>query len=91
MGIADKVETNPSDSGPNTVDPAEVARCKAFNERLIARALAMDGTCTGEHGVGYGKIGFMEAEHGEGASVMRAVKQALDPHNLMNPGKVVRV
>ncbi|MFZ5915123.1 MAG: FAD-binding oxidoreductase [Pseudomonadota bacterium] len=72
-------------------DPAEVARCKAFNERLIARALAMDGTCTGEHGVGYGKIGFMEAEHGEGASVMRAVKQALDPHNLMNPGKVVRV
>ncbi|HAK64075.1 MAG TPA: hypothetical protein DCO82_12620, partial [Alphaproteobacteria bacterium] len=39
------------------------------------RALAMDGTCTGEHGVGYGKIGFMEAEHGEGASVMRAVKQ----------------
>jgi D-lactate dehydrogenase (cytochrome) len=72
-------------------DPAEVARCKAFNERLIARALAMDGTCTGEHGVGYGKIGFMEAEHGEGASVMRAVKQGLDPHNLMNPGKVVRV
>ena len=72
-------------------DPAEVARCKAFNERLITRALAMDGTCTGEHGVGYGKIGFMEAEHGEGASVMRAVKQGLDPHNLMNPGKVVRV
>ena len=71
-------------------DPAEVARCKAFNDRLIARALAMDGTCTGEHGIGYGKIGFMEAEHGEGASVMRAVKQALDPHNLMNPGKVVR-
>jgi len=74
---------------PDNAD--EVARCKAFNERLIARALAMDGTCTGEHGIGYGKIEFMQAEHGEGASVMRAVKQALDPHNLMNPGKVVRV
>ena len=72
-------------------NPEEVARCKAFNERLILRALAMDGTCTGEHGIGYGKLPFMQAEHGEAVSVMRAVKLALDPHNLMNPGKVVRV
>ena len=50
----------------------------------------LGGTCTGEHGVGHGKIGYLEAEHGAGAmSVMRAIKQALDPHNLMNPGKIV--
>ncbi len=72
-------------------DPAEVARCKAFNERLVMRALAMDGTCTGEHGVGYGKIDFLTAEHGEAVSVMRALKTALDPRNIMNPGKIVRV
>ncbi len=72
-------------------DPAEVARCKAFNERLVMRALAMDGTCTGEHGVGYGKIDFLTAEHGDAVSVMRAVKTALDPQNIMNPGKIVRV
>lgn len=71
--------------------PEEVARCKAFNQRLIHRALAMDGTCTGEHGVGFGKLAFMEAEHGEAVSVMRAVKLALDPQNIMNPGKVVRI
>lgn len=72
-------------------DPEEVARCKAFNERLILRALAMDGTCTGEHGIGSGKMGFLESEHGEAVGVMRAVKIALDPTNIMNPGKVLRV
>jgi D-lactate dehydrogenase (cytochrome) len=72
-------------------DPAEVAKCKAFNERLVMRALAMDGTCTGEHGIGYGKIDFLIAEHGDAVSVMRAVKMALDPQNIMNPGKIVRV
>ena len=56
-----------------------------------ARALAMEGTCTGEHGVGYGKLGFMQAEHGDAVSVMRQIKLALDPANLMNPGKLVRV
>ena len=70
-------------------DQAELAAATAVNERLIARALAMGGTCTGEHGVGYGKKKYLAAEHGEGVSVMRAIKQALDPDNLMNPGKIV--
>ena len=72
-------------------DEDELAQCKAFNERLVMRALAMDGTCTGEHGVGYGKIDFLVAEHGEAISVMRALKMALDPQNIMNPGKIVRI
>ncbi|HJO75687.1 MAG TPA: FAD-linked oxidase C-terminal domain-containing protein [Rhodospirillales bacterium] len=72
-------------------DLGEVARAKAFNERLVTRALAMDGTCTGEHGIGHGKIEFLTAEHGEAVSVMRALKMAIDPQNIMNPGKIVRV
>jgi len=74
------------------VDPsndAEIADAHALNDRLVARALAMDGTCTGEHGVGLGKMKFMAAEHGDGVDVMRAVKQALDPQGIMNPGKIV--
>ena len=57
-------------------------------ERFLARALALGGTCTGEHGVGLGKAHALVHEHGAGVEVMRALKQALDPHNLMNPGKV---
>ncbi len=72
-------------------DQDEVKAADALHERMVLRALAMGGTCTGEHGVGYGKMRFLEAEHGEAVSVMRQVKQALDPHNLMNPGKVVRI
>ncbi len=72
-------------------DKDEIARAKALNERMIMRALAMGGTCTGEHGVGYGKMDFLVAEHGEAISVMRAIKCALDPDNIMNPGKIVRV
>src|SRR5215470_796694 len=71
-------------------DSDEVARAKALNERLVARALAMDGTSTGEHGVGQGKMAYLAAEHGEPAlATMRAIKRALDPDGIMNPGKIV--
>ena len=69
-------------------DPKEMAEAERLNERLIMRALAMDGTCTGEHGIGLGKRKYLIAEHGEAVIVMRQIKQALDPHNLMNPGKI---
>lgn len=69
----------------------ESARAQALHERMVMRALAMGGTCTGEHGIGYGKIDFLIAEHGEAVSVMRSIKQALDPDNIMNPGKILRV
>ena len=72
-------------------DPRDIAEAERLNTRLVARALAMEGTCTGEHGVGYGKIDFLQAEHGEALSVMRLVKKALDPDNIMNPGKIVRM
>ncbi len=68
-----------------------MARSEALNERMVMRALAMGGTCTGEHGIGTGKMEFLQAEHGEAVSVMRALKVALDPDNLMNPGKMLRV
>ena len=71
-------------------DPDEMARAKALNERMVMRALEMGGTCTGEHGIGYGKLDFLTAEHGDAVAVMRQVKQALDPDGLMNPGKVLR-
>jgi D-lactate dehydrogenase (cytochrome) len=71
--------------------PQEVAAAKDFNARLIERALAMEGTCTGEHGVGQGKMKYLKAEHGEALTVMRAIKQALDPQDLMNPGKIVAI
>ncbi len=69
----------------------EIDEAERMHDRLVMRALAMDGTCTGEHGVGYGKIDFLNAELGEGVNVMRAIKQALDPDNVMNPGKIVRM
>jgi len=72
-------------------DADEMVRAEDLNERMVMRALAMDGTCTGEHGVGYGKIGFLEAEHGEALSVMRDLKHALDTKNIMNPGKILKV
>ena len=72
-------------------DQEELAEAKALNHRLVMRALAMDGTCTGEHGIGCGKMDFLVAEHGDAVSVMRTIKQALDPGNILNPGKVVRV
>jgi len=70
-------------------NPKEMAEAATLNERLIHRAIAMDGTCTGEHGIGSGKIKFMDLEHGAGIAMMRSVKQALDPENIMNPGKIL--
>lgn len=70
---------------------AEVAEAERLAERIAKRALAMGGTCTGEHGIGYGKMKYLEAEHGAGLEVMRAIKRALDPDNRMNPGKMVKV
>jgi D-lactate dehydrogenase (cytochrome) len=69
-------------------DPADSARADAFIERLALRALAMDGTCSGEHGVGQGKMKYLVREHGHGVDLMRAVKRALDPDGIMNPGKI---
>ncbi len=70
--------------------PQEIAEASRLNDRMVARALAMEGTCTGEHGVGYGKMEFLIAEHGEAVSVMRTIKNALDPDGIINPGKIVR-
>jgi D-lactate dehydrogenase (cytochrome) len=72
-------------------DPADIARAEAVNARMVTRAIAMDGTCTGEHGVGMHKMDFLVQEHGDNAiATMRALKHALDPNNILNPGKVIR-
>ena len=71
-------------------DADELRRAKDLNDRLVRRAIGYDGTCTGEHGVGYGKLAFLELEHGPAAlGMMRAIKTALDPDGLFNPGKVL--
>jgi D-lactate dehydrogenase (cytochrome) len=74
------------------IDPssdAELAEVHRLNARIVQRALDMGGTCTGEHGIGSGKITAAEAEHGEAIAVMRSIKRALDPDGRMNPGKVL--
>jgi D-lactate dehydrogenase (cytochrome) len=71
--------------------PSDSEEADALNRRVVERALSMGGTCTGEHGIGLGKLDFLDAEHGDAVSVMRAIKNALDPHNLLNPGKVIRI
>ncbi len=69
-------------------DPAEWDRARAVDERMVERALAMDGTCTGEHGIGLGKMRSLAREHGAAVDVMAAIKRALDPDGIMNPGKI---
>ena len=76
------------------VDPEnaeEMAEAQAHSDRMVMRALAMGGTCTGEHGVGYGKMHFLQEEHGDSISLMRSLKLAFDPENIMNPGKIVNI
>ena len=69
-------------------NPAELMEAKRLNELIVARALAVGGTCTGEHGIGSGKIAALRQEHGGAVDVMRGIKRLLDPEGLMNPGKI---
>jgi D-lactate dehydrogenase (cytochrome) len=70
--------------------PEEWQKSEAINHRLVHRAIAMDGTCSGEHGVGIHKMEFLKAEHGEAAlALMRLIKHAYDPDNIFNPGKII--
>ncbi|MEM6988597.1 MAG: FAD-linked oxidase C-terminal domain-containing protein, partial [Pseudomonadota bacterium] len=66
----------------------EIARAKGFVERLSARAIRMGGTCTGEHGIGQGKQRYLRDELGDSVDMMIAIKRALDPDNILNPGKI---
>jgi len=68
---------------------ADLEEAKTLNERLVNRALAMEGTCTGEHGIGSGKIKSLQKELGEAVDLMAALKRTFDPDNLMNPGKII--
>ncbi|MCT8267463.1 FAD-binding protein [Afifella sp. JA880] len=72
-------------------DPAELDKAQQLSARISARAIGMDGTCTGEHGIGQGKRAYLEQELGPALDVMRAVKRAIDPQNIMNPGKIIRL
>jgi D-lactate dehydrogenase (cytochrome) len=76
------------------LDPDDVRQFEEaaeFADRTVKRALSMGGTCTGEHGIGYGKIRYLRAEHGDALDVMRTIKMTLDPDNRMNPGKVIDI
>ncbi|TXT36092.1 MAG: D-lactate dehydrogenase (cytochrome) [Planctomycetota bacterium] len=72
---------------PNSAE--ELAEVQRLSEEIITHALALDGTCTGEHGIGLGKRAALRREFGPAVEVMRAIKTALDPHGIMNPGKVL--
>jgi D-lactate dehydrogenase (cytochrome) len=71
-------------------DPEAVADAESLNDELVEWALAHGGTCTGEHGIGLGKIGYLETEHGDLLPLMRGIKRLLDPNGILNPGKVLR-
>ncbi len=73
----------------NPDDAEEIARAEEVIEKMAMRALSMEGTCTGEHGIGQGKRRFVRLEHGAGADIMKSIKHAIDPDNIMNPGKVL--
>ena len=81
----------PSPTSPAT-SQLSYSQVHSVNDRLIERAIAVGGTCTGEHGVGVGKKKYLRMEHGDRAvDLMQTIKRALDPHNIMNPGKVVDI
>lgn len=73
----------------DTDDASEMQRAEDFMDRLVKRAIAMEGTCTGEHGIGQGKMKYLAMELGEAVDFMRIVKKAIDPDNIMNPGKIL--
>jgi D-lactate dehydrogenase (cytochrome) len=75
----------------DTADANEMHAAEELLARLAERAIAMDGTCTGEHGIGQGKMDYLEGELGSAVGLMRAIKKAIDPLNIMNPGKIVRL
>ncbi len=70
-------------------DPKDLVEVERINDRLVNRAIAMGGTCTGEHGIGSYKIKFMQSEHGDAVNLMKLLKRSIDPQNLMNPGKML--
>jgi D-lactate dehydrogenase (cytochrome) len=70
-------------------DAASIAQAEALIDRVVEDALARGGTCTGEHGIGYGKLGYLEQEHGDLIPLFRGIKQLFDPNGILNPGKVV--
>ena len=69
----------------------ELEEAQRYGARLVEHALALEGTCSGEHGIGIGKRDALRTEHGPGVDVMQAIKRSLDPHNIMNPGKLFPV
>jgi D-lactate dehydrogenase (cytochrome) len=75
----------------DTTDADELARAERVSARLVDRALALGGTCSGEHGIGYGKMRYLEQEHGAAVELMRTIKRALDPLDILNPGKMLRL
>jgi D-lactate dehydrogenase (cytochrome) len=70
-------------------DAGSIAQADALNGAVVADALARGGTCTGEHGIGYGKLAYLEQQHGDLVPLFRGIKQLFDPRGILNPGKVV--